>query len=529
MIPLFATAAWGGDVLPEELARWAVLAASDLAIDRAHPYRAILAADDVETWRADAEFGSLITDSGGHIRPTRVEVVLGDDTVSSSRFRGGRATASPSLPIDDLALAIDRDLWLSTDASFKGALKTLELKRQAYAQLGSPYPPDRAPALPIVSQPEVAVVAPDAALLRGIAVDGSARFAAFPALRSGRVEAFAITGRAILAASDGTRVVTPQGYAAVYAWCEVARDDGVAPWAWRQWVAPTAAELPPLDEIAAEIDTLARSVLARAALPVVDYYEGPVVFEGQAAAALLRSLVVPEISGTPPEPQAGRTYAQLTRGGPRLGRQLFPDGWAVSDDPDHSAFAPDYDRQGVPTGEVALVEDGRVARLLMNDVPRADLSGSTGNARGNATDAWNARPWNVVVTPAKEVSEKAFDKAVAHAAADADLPRVLVVRRLTRQAGDGSVPAVADAVWRAADGAEEPVLALEFQSADRRILRDIVAASGTFTDTWLQGAAATTSGLPTGSTTPARILISQLEAVFPGTSSEPALYAPPEK
>ncbi len=529
MIAILSTLAWGGDVLPERLAHWAEIATHDLAIDEIHPYRAILLTDDVESWRVEAEFGFLISEGGGRSRPTRVEVILGDDTLSSARFRGGRTVASPSLPIDDLALAIDRDLWLSTDASFKGAVQQLELKRQAVAQLGSPYPPDRTAALPVVSEPVVPVVPPDAALLRQVALGGSARFAAHPGLRGGRVEAFASSGRAILATSDGTRVITPQGYVTVYAWCDVQREDGVAPYASRQWVARTPADLPSIAVINAELDALAESVLRRAQAPIVDYYEGPVVFEGQAAAALFRSLVVPEIAGTPPEPAPGRTYAQLTRTGPRVGRQLLPAGWRVEDDPERSPFAPDTDRQGVPTGRVSLIENGKVDHLLMNDVPRADLSGSTGNARGYSGDAWSARPWHLVVAPAKDLSDPAFDKAVHRAQVAAGLDRVLIVRRLTRQAGEGALPSVADAVWRRADGTEEPVLTLEFQGADRRLLRDISAASGTHTGTWLQGVNATTNGLPTGSTTPERILVTQLEAVFPGTSSEPALYPPPTR
>ena len=87
-------------------------------------------------------------------------------------------------------------------------------------------------------------------------------------------------------------------------------------------------------------------------------------------------------------------------------------------------------------------------------------------------------------------------------------------------------------MWRATDGAETPVQALTWQNADRRVLRDIVAAAGRQSFGYMapdmpDGTTGTTYGLPTALTGPARILVGELEAVFPGTSDEPHVIPQP--
>ena len=102
--------------------------------------------------------------------------------------------------------------------------------------------------------------------------------------------------------------------------------------------------------------------------------------------------------------------------------------------------------------------------------------------------------------------------------------------RSLRSGSPGQIPRPADAVWRLADGTEVPVLSLEFQKADRRALRDIVAAAGSQVRTYLIGAggrSATTAGIPQVYQGPARLLISELEAAFPGADSPPHELPPP--
>ena len=77
------------------------------------------------------------------------------------------------------------------------------------------------------------------------------------------------------------------------------------------------------------------------------------------------------------------------------------------------------------------------------------------------------------------------------------------------------------------------MLALDFQNVDRRTLRDIVAAGdGEWVRAYLapfhvSSSARGSRGLPAVGIGPRRILVSEMELVFPGGNRQPHLLEPP--
>ena len=261
---------------------------------------------------------------------------------------------------------------------------------------------------------------------------------------------------------------------------------------------------------------------------MVPWFEGPVVFEGEAAADLFRYLLAPELRGTPPAPAAGTTTASQLRGGPRIGRRVLPSGWTVVDDPTNRPAAPIYDREGVKARKVSLVEDGHVVDLLMTRVPRAGLSGSNGHGRGTLRGPAEARFTTWTVSPRRGLSPRAFDRKVVAARKAAQADRVLVVRRFAN-GWDGTLPEVLSAVWVAADGQETPAVGLEIEEVDRRTLRQVIAASSAVEirpylgSTRATGMAPSTRGVPMGILAPHKVLVDDLEVAFAGNGGEPEL------
>ncbi|MFH1467626.1 MAG: metallopeptidase TldD-related protein [Pseudomonadota bacterium] len=536
-----ARADTSSDVLLDSLATWAVRARDDLALSGGPPpARTVFAAVDLQSYQARAELGAMVSEAAEHRRPGRVEVVVGSDALDSSRFqmreRGFSVLAQPALVVEDVPLAIERDLWLTADHAYKAAVVQAQVKQAALSTLGGEAPPDwsAAPAAEAVDLGPIPAVDDD--LLRRIALEGSAALRGVEGLRSGRVEVHAWSGRYYLATSEGTRLVQPEGYAVIFAHADLLRPDGVVVEDARQWVTRTSGDLPPLEELVASIAAMGRGVQARAAAPVVDYYEGPVLFEGEAAADLFRYLAAPELCGTPPEPSPVQTYQQLVRAGPRLGRRLLPAGWSVVDDPGRDvpglAGGTAYDREGVAMERVELVRDGAVRDLLMTRVPRLELQRSNGHARGSVQGDWEAAPTLWEVNPPRNLSDRAFERELGRTFGASGQERMLVVRALGLGRA-GSLPRPTDAVWRDADGHEEPVASLQFQRVDRRLLRDIVAAGGgeqhrAYLAPWTQLSSSDgDSGLPTVLTAPRRVLIAELEAVFPGADEKPTAYPMP--
>ncbi len=529
-------------LLLDRLADWSSRTRDELLLPGGSaPYRTLMAAADLEIYQARAELGAMVAENAQRRRPGRVEVVVGDPLLDSSRFQlaeaGLHVVSRPSFVVEDVPTAIDRDLWLTADHAYKSALVQHQVKQAALAALGGePPPPDWSEAPPVTSLDSSTLPPLDHELMRGIALEGSARFRGVPGLRMGRVEVHGWTGHYLLATSEGTRLMQPEGWVVVYAQANLLRSDGVRLTDQRQWLVSTVGDLPPKDEILAEIDAMASSLAARAQAPLVDDYEGPVIFEGRAAAELFRYLAPQELCGTPPEPSAYQSYRQLVRSGPRLGRRLLPAGWSIVDDPGRSlpglpgGFS--YDREGVAAQRVELVHDGYVRDLVMSRVPRHDLSTSNGHARGAVQGSWEARLSQWEVQPDRNLGVRAFERRVSRAMKAANTDRILVVRGLgLGRLGD--LPRPTDAVWRFADGHEEPVASLQFQRVDRRALRDILAAGGgqqhqAYLAPWTTRSHTDgDSGLPTVITAPGAVLVGELEAVFPGPDEKPHAYPMP--
>ena len=536
------------DPVLDTLTEWSGIVLRELQLDGApQPHRVVTALVDLRSYNARAEFGELLYEAPVHQRQGRVEVVVGDDTLDSSRFkdpRQGRWSRQRlnvrqriTVAVGDEELPLSRDLWISLDASYKDALQQWQAKVAARETLGGDAPPpDWSPAEPVVAVDLTPIAAVDAETLRRIAVEASGALWDVGGLDRGEVTTSGANYRFYTTTSEGTRLVQPEGYTVVHATAALVRDDGVKIHDELQWVVRHVSDLPPRETIVEQVRRLGLNVRERAGAEFVDYYEGPVVFEDRAAADFFRYLLTPEIIGTPPVPEAGRSYQRQTRNGPRVGRRLLPDGWKVVDDPASApegfAGAPAYDREGVACRAVQVVEDGYVREFLMNRVPRDEESRSNGHARGSVTGAWEARPYVWSVEAPKNLSDKAFDKALERARDRGRQDRVLVVRRMHRER-TGRLPAPTLAVWRYPDGREEPIELLEFQNVDRRTLHNVAAAGGgetvlSYLAPWdPTGYPDRESGLPTVLTVPRRLLVENLELVFPGASEKPHSYPRP--
>ena len=531
-----------GDLLLDALQLWATRSVSDLQLGPgAEPQRSVLAALDHDYFHVEASHGSIVEESGNRSRPARVEVVVGNDELNSSRFKASSrlppVRRHPSLVPDDVDLAIQRDLWITADGAYKSSLQQWLVKTAARSAVGGePPPPDWVPPAPVEAidlapRPQV-----DRESLRAIAEAVSERYRGIEGLRVGKAEARAMEGHYYLATSEGTALVQPEGYAVVYTWADLIRDDGLRIYDHRQWVARSVQDLPPVEEMADEAERMGQSIVVRSGAETVEYYEGPVVFEGRAAAELFRYLVPAELSGTPPPPQEGKTYESLTRSGPRPGRRLLPRGWSITDDPTRPlpGLAGGYvhDREGVRAEPVSLVEDGYVRDLAMSSIPRKGMLRSNGHARGAVHRDWTARLSIWEVRAHKNHSERAFARQVEGAMKASNLDRILVVRNIWEGKG-GSLPSPTDAVWRHADGAEEPAIRLSFSSTSRRTLRDIAVAGGgqitlPYLAPWALGKKPDDDeGLPSVVIAPRLLLVEDMELVFPGPGSRPHAYGPP--
>ncbi len=495
---------------------------------------------------AAAEDGALYGTNHTVHRMLRAQVRVGDAVVDSSNFSsfgGPDGVQLRALPEEDLAVALRREIWLSTDAAYKGAVELLSQKQAVRRGLKEAPPPDYEVLPPTV----VAPGAPVGSALGSAAVDALARdlssAASVGVIEAAQAEVRDWHGWHLTVASDGTRAWRPAGNVVVRVQASVRRADGTEVRNARWWVERDASVLPTSEAMLAETRAMAARLVEIAAAPDPEPWLGPVLFEGPAATELFSQLLAPELVGTRPEESDD---SMLIGGGTpraRLGRRLLPEGWRVWDDPtSRSGAAGEYtlDHEGVAPHRVDLVVGGVVKDLLMSRIPGKERVHSTGHGRGLGDGRRAAIVGYTHVAAPKLLPARALRRRALDLANAAGLPGVLVVTRLTPPAmveglefamsGDAPLAGLTapyEACMLDKKGVCAPVRNLRFVGVDRRALRDIVAAGpGPGPENQLDGppgtgryTIGTTGGIPTTWSVPS-VLVSELE-LEPAVGGEP--------
>ena len=467
--------------------------------DEAPPYWVSYDVVDGQFATFFAEMGAVLSADVVPYRVMRVETRAGDSTYDSGNFDAfGEANGAFSirLPLDNDETAFRRSIWLATDASYKQAVEQLSRKR---AELPPGDPAfSELPAM-LAAEPVVDLsggpLALDAEGVQSTVVQLSRVLAEYPQLEQGQAAGRDWQGQRITVSSEGTSLITDTGYTVVRVEAVLKHSDGSRLRNGRWWVARTAAELPPMAEMEAEVREMAEWLVALEDAQVLKEYLGPVLFEEAASVELYRQLAAGEFVGSPPEAQGRGMFgeAPISRPTARVGRRLMPAGWTVVDDPNaQQAGRYARDQEGVSGEQVVLVEDGVVRRVLNSRIPAKGAEKSTGHGRSMGAERREAMPSNVHVSPKRARAERALRRKGLRMAAQTENEGLLIIRRIEPPAmsedmditfmGEGPGAGLTrpyEAYLLMPDGSEQPVRGLQFSGVDRRALRDVVLAGET--------------------------------------------------
>ena len=474
----------------------------DLAIaGEAKPYFVAYTLHDSDDYMASGALGAVTLESTQPSRAISVSLRVGSPELDNSNAgtTGEGAPVFGGSPIEDDYVALRRELWLASDARYKGALETLAFKKNAVSRVS-----ERSEAYPDFSnEPKHETVVPgktfdhaesDRALRRNVERLSLVLSSTPNLLESGAFVERSSERRRLLT-SEGTWADETYHTTRVSMQALMQADDGMILQADLDFTGREPSTLPSSEVMETKTkEALSRLVALRTA-PLAESGTAIVLFEGLAAAQLVETLLVPRLSGAPPVRYMGvdadRSLAS------RLGLEVISPELDVFDDPTlrtgprGEPLWGSYvaDDEGVPARRVSLIERGVLKTLLMSRAPRKEIRQSN----GHYCHGVGVHVGNLFVKAARPLSRSKLLALAEREAKKRDgATKVYVVRRLASsrafagmgpwfmaRAGMSLWPErgmIASEAYLVTGGKERPVRGLAIESMDLRALKELLAA-----------------------------------------------------
>src|SRR5439155_17281909 len=257
-------------------------------------------------------------------------------------------------------------------------------------------------------------------------------------------------------------------------------------------------------EMARGAAALAENVIALAKAPMGETYNGPVLFEREAAAQIFAQIIGRNLALTRrPVMEPGRpgSFPNSELEG-RFGARILPEWMDIVDDPTQAEWRGrplfghyEVDSDGVVPKPLSLVEKGILKTFLLTRQPMRGFNGSNGRARlPGGFGANNAAFGNLFIHASETVPPAELKRKLIDIVKTRNKPYGIIVRkmdypssasfeelrRLLSAANSGStkpvsIPILAYRVYP--DGREELVRGLRFRGFNARSFKDILAAS----------------------------------------------------
>ncbi len=469
--------------------------------DLPKPYFLSYTVFDRSTFRVIAELGGVVTRREQPERILSVEIRVGDHNLDNTNFSGrpGPGLGGLSvLPLKDDYNEIRRAIWLATDSAYKRALDMLSRKQAALQnQTVVDRSADFSDAETVQHEGAPSPEEIDVAELEGLAKRLSGTYAGIPAIHVSSVEIEAGHGRTLYLNSEGSSFDVDRSDVWLTTTAGTRASDGEEISDGFTVFGSTAADLPNAADLINRIQELGNQLTALREAPILDRYAGPVLFEGQAAGQLVRSVLLPRLlvgktpvgertrPGQPPISSQGNPFHD------KLGSRILPRDLDIVDNPsaeshDGTALRGGFavDDEGVPAQETELVRRGILKTLLSTRSPIEGVEQSNGHSRGGGP-----APSNLFLVPTDGLSDEELTEELMALVEERELEYGLIVSRVsesstnafatrtaTRRRGSPLVRAVVAAKVYP-DGRRELVRSAALSGVSAETFRDIVAAS----------------------------------------------------
>jgi hypothetical protein len=411
------------------------------------PYYIAYRVDDKFTAKVSATLGQLTDKDVDRKRVLGVQLRVGDFALdntnfmalSSASFGGGNCGCHTTLPLDDDYEHIRHEIWLETDAEYKEAAGKLAAKRALLRdrERGKELPDFIPQASATVSERPVDLSGgiPE---LEKLTRELSALFNNSPEILSSGVDIYVMSNYMRFVNSEGTSFTRAEPIVILDVRAYTQAKDGQPLWEGLRTYYRSYAELHGANLVSRTRDMIGRVKALRVASSL-ERYNGPVLFEGEAAGEVVAQIFAPAIVASrypvTDQPQFETQFRQILDqfGGSladRLGARVMPEGFDLTDNPRLERFGNiallgsyQIDYEGVPSREIKLVEGGKLTNLLATRTPTVHTKASTGSDRG-----MGPAPGNLLLTASQAVTKEQLRKELLRVARQRGYEYGIVVR-----------------------------------------------------------------------------------------------------
>jgi microcin-processing metallopeptidase PmbA/TldD-like protein len=391
--------------------------------------------------------GTLTTNQQSRARLLTVEVRVGDYAFDNTNFislnfepagvaRGFGNTAR--LPLEDDYKEIRRQIWLATDSAYKKALEDLARKRAALEnKTRGDDLPDFSKEDPVTNHEKPASIDLDPKRAEVLVRQLSALFRSMPDIYRSSVQLDMSNNYTRYLNSEGTEYTRATPSVAFEVLARTQTTDGMPLGDAVVVYERSVAALPGKEQLTAQIHDMARRLTELRSAPLVERYDGPVLFEGQASAEVFAQAFAPKLVASrrpiADNPQFEMIFSHAANPfQDRVGARVLPDWASITDDPTRKEvnqvpLLGGYfvDEDGVRARRTAVVENGALKTLLVSRDPVRGMLHSTGNDRG-----FGVAPSNLFFTVRGGLSDAATKDKLLSLARERGKPYGIVVRRV---------------------------------------------------------------------------------------------------
>ena len=423
---------------------------------------------DNESKEVAATLGSLLSSTEGNTRSLMVVVRVGGYEADSGNFlsmlsgpEGLAATMMTGmiqLPLDDNYNELRRKIWLTTDRAYKKALEDLSGKRAVLQNKNRTEKiADFSKALPVSITDLSPFVHFDLASATRLVRETSAVLRQTPSIQTSRVQLVMFNHQERYLNSEGSSFTRRLPRVSLRVTASAQAPDGMPLSDFIADYGYSLKDLPSASALLTQVRELQAEIAQLQAAPIQDRYEGPVLFEGQAAVEVFSHhfagglVAVPALVSSNDQLEAA--FRQQSNGMlDKVGLLVLPKFMNVVDDAtvtrekDSLLFGGyKVDEEGVAPKRTSLVEHGILKTLLTSRAPVRGIAASTGNLR-----ELGVAPSNVFVSADMTSTPEELRKRLVESAKSEGNAYGIAVRRLS-----GKTATVAYRIYP--DGHEELV------------------------------------------------------------------------